>query len=460
MDYGSMVNLMDRQRLFYYSGKTKSLEFRIFQLKKLRDVIVQYEAEVLDALQLDLGKSAFEGYLTEVGTIIGDIDYMLKNLKHFVRSKKIKTPLALLGGCSSIVPEPLGLVLIIGPWNYPLHLTLRPLVGAMAAGNCIIVKPSEMAPRTSMIIKKILSNTFEENYISVIEGGKEEAADLLKQRFDYIFYSGGEVVGKIVMESAAKYLTPVTLELGGKNPCIVDHSADLKSAARRIAWGKFLNAGQTCVAPDYLLVHEKIKDNLISNLVRVIKDFYGVNPKESPHYGRIINELHFDRLIRLIKSGRVLSGGDIDREMKYIAPTIIENVTWEDPIMQEEIFGPLLPVIEYKDLDEAINIVNHRPKSLALYLFTKEKGISNRIIRGTSSGGVCVNDTISHMVSNQLPFGGVGASGMGKYHGRASFDTFSHQKSVLLASSLFDLKDKYPPYKVSLNRIKKLMKLI
>jgi aldehyde dehydrogenase (NAD+) len=426
---------------------------------KLKAVLAKSEADILNALKKDLGKCDFEAYTTEVALVINDIDYMIKNIKRLSKPKKVKTPLMYIGGSSYVIPEPFGVVLIIGPWNYPFQLVMSPLVGAIAAGNCAVIKPSEFSPHISKVISKLIKETFSQNYIAVVEGGIETSQLLLEQKFDYIFFTGGTGIGKIVMAAAAKNLTPVTLELGGKSPCIVNYNANLKYAAKRIVWGKFLNAGQTCVAPDYLLVHKKIKEELLKNVIETVKEFYGDEPSISNFYSKIINERHFDRLISLLDEGKVLVGGKHNRENLYIAPTVVDPTSIQSKIMQEEIFGPILPVIEYEELNEAISFVNARPKPLALYFFSNDRKSMDRVIKETSSGGVCINDTISHITTPYLPFGGVGDSGMGNYHGSSSFDTFSHKKSVLRNQMTFDIKIKYPPYNISLNIIKKIMKL-
>jgi len=401
-----------------------------------------------------------EAYTTEIGIIKSEIRFMIKHLHHFMRPQKVKTPLLFPAGSCFTIAEPLGVVLIMGTWNYPFHLTLMPLVGAIAAGNCAIIKPSELAPRSSALIKRIIGSTYPEDFIAAVDGGAQESAALLDQKFDYIFYTGGGAVGRLVMAAAARNLTPVTLELGGKSPCIVDKDADIACATRRIAFGKYSNAGQTCIAPDYALVHEEIKDSFLSGMQEVIEVFFGPDPQKSGDYGRIINKRHFHRLVKLMGHGNFVIGGQKDEEDLYISPTVMDGVSWEDPIMQEEIFGPVLPVITYEDLDNAIQMINRRPKPLALYIFSNNKDRQARVISRTSSGGACINDTISHIVPHSLPFGGVGESGTGSYHGRASFETFSHRKSILKTSTRIDIKSKYPPYKIPLAGIKKIMQFM
>ena len=451
-------NKLKIQRDFFRTDITKDLSFRIDALKKLKEAIKSNRNVILDCLLEDLDKCHFEGFATEVNLVISEIDYMLRNLKKLIKPKKVRTPLAYFGGKSFIISEPYGQALIIGPWNYPFQLTFAPLVGAIAAGNCAVIKPSELSPKTSAITKKIISETFDERYIMVFEGDANVSKALLDYKFDYIFFTGGTAVGKVVMQAAAKNLTPVTLELGGKSPCIVDSNTNIENAARRIAWGKFINAGQTCVAPDYVLAESSIKEKLIAEIKKSIKDFYGDMPIESKHYCRIINRKHFSRLTNYLKNLQVAIGGKFDCENLRIEPTVVEGLTGNEDIMQEEIFGPILPVLTYNKIEDAIAFVNERPKPLALYIFTNNKKISDRILKQTSSGGVSINDTISHITSANLPFGGVGESGMGNYHGKATFDVFSHKRSVLRSSMMIDAKIKYPPYKMSVDLFEKAAK--
>lgn len=398
--------------------------------------------------------------MTEVGMVINEIDYMINNIKKLSKIKKVRTPLIFAGGSSYIVPEPYGTVLIIGPWNYPFQLVMLPLVGAIAAGNCAVVKPSELSPNVSSVITKIINDNFDKEYVVSVEGGIETSEQLLSQKFDYIFYTGSTLVGKIVMEAAAKNLTPVTLELGGKSPCIIDKDTNLENAARRIAWGKLINCGQTCVAPDYFFVHKSIKDELISGIIAAINEFYGSDPIQSNKYSKIINEKHFNRLLSLIDNENVIYGAEYDKEKLKISPTILYPVSKDSKVMQDEIFGPIMPIMEYDNLDDVINFINDRPKPLALYFFSNDKSKVQRILTETSSGGVCINDTINHIVTSYLPFGGVGDSGMGNYHGKATFDTFSHKKSVLKNQMRLDFKMKYPPYNVPENLMKKVFKYL
>lgn len=446
--------IVSRQRQFFATGKTKEVNFRCEQLHKLKAAIKQHSGDILNALYADLHKPEFEGYFELAVT--QDIDYALKHIKSWVKPKKVKTPLTQFPASARIYPEPLGVVLIIGPWNYPFSLMISPLIGAIAAGNCAILKPSEIAPHTSKLLAEIIEVTFAPEYIAAIQGGIETSRQLLTEKFDHIFFTGGTKVGKIIMEAAAKHLTPVTLELGGKSPCIVDRDLNLTEAAKRITWGKFINAGQICIAPDYLLVNKKIKSDLLAEIKKCIHDFYGDNPAESPDYARIINQNQFDRLTKLLQNENIALGGETNSSDRYIAPTIIDGVSLDAPIMLEEIFGPILPVIAYENLEEAISIINSRPKPLALYIFSGDRDIQQRILHATSSGGVCINDTVMQVSLNELPFGGVGDSGIGSYHGLASFETFSHYKSVFNKSFLFELNWRYAPYKDKLEQFKKM----
>lgn len=448
--------IIREQRLFFATGRTKDVAFRLEQLKVLRKAVLDNQAAIIEALKADLNKPIFESYATEIGSV-KEIDYAIKQLKSWTKPQKVASTPEQFPSTAMIYPEPLGVVLIIAPWNYPFQLIISPLVGAIAAGNCAILKPSELAPHTSQIVAQIFQNNFEPAYISVVEGGVETSQQLLKEKFDHIFFTGGTAVGKIIMEAAAQHLTPVTLELGGKSPCIVDADINLEHTARRITWGKFINAGQTCIAPDYILVEKSIKKDLIEALKNCIQEFYGDEPEKSCDYARIINKKHFSRLATLLNQGDIITGGTINPETFYIAPTLIDNISLDAPIMQEEIFGPILPVIEYNDLSSAIAIVNSQPKPLALYLFSKNKNLQQRILRETSSGSVCINDTVMQVGIPDLPFGGVGASGIGNYHGKASFDTFSHQKSVLKKSFLLDLKWRYAPYEGKLDLLKRII---
>ncbi len=449
-------DVIEAQRQFFATGKTKDLEFRIEQLERLKQGVIDSKELIINALNQDLKKSEVEAYLIEVG-VIREINYVLKHIKSWAKPKTVARPIDQFPSVARIYPDPLGVVLIISPWNYPFQLTISPLLGAIAAGNCVTLKPSEIAPHTSRLVADLIRKTFDPSYIAVIEGGVEASQELLSQKFDHIFFTGGTQVGRIVMEAAAKHLTPVTLELGGKSPCIVETDIDLPTACKRIVWGKFMNAGQTCIAPDYLLVNRRIKADFLVGLERTITEFYGQNPINNPDYGRIINDKQFARLQGLLQEGEIIVGGQTDAGDRYIAPTVIDGVSLTSPIMQEEIFGPILPVLNYDKLDEAIALINQKPKPLALYLFSNDKQKQQQVLRETSSGGVCINDTITHLGVSELPFGGVGESGMGSYHGKASFDTFSHRKSVLEKSFRFDLDFRYPPYKNKLNFIKRFI---
>ncbi|EJE7234507.1 TPA: aldehyde dehydrogenase [Clostridium botulinum] len=454
----SIRNMLKKQKDFFEKGYTKDINFRIETLKKLKHNIKMNENNIFKALKIDLNKSEFETFITEIGIVYDEINGAIKNIKKWSKPKKVKTPITNFLASSYIYNEPYGVALIIAPWNYPFQLIMAPLVGAISAGNCVLLKPSELAVETEKIIVKIIKETFSDEYIGVVTGGVKESEALLKEKFDYIFYTGGINVGKIVMRAAAEHLTPITLELGGKSPCIVDKDANMDLAARRITWGKFLNAGQTCVAPDYLVVHKNIKEKLISSIENYIIEFFGENAFENEEYPRIINERHFKRLEGYLKEGKIVFGGKTDISNLYIEPTIIEGINLKNRIMEEEIFGPIFPVIEFEDIDEVIDIIKNNPKPLALYYFSEDKEKQEIIIKNISFGGGCINDTIMHLSTSTLPFGGVGSSGIGGYHGRASFDTFSHKKSILKKSNLIDIKIRYAPFKGKINLAKKLFK--
>jgi aldehyde dehydrogenase (NAD+) len=441
---------------FFQTGKTKDITFRIQQLKTLKQAIIDNETAIFNALKADLNKPLVESFMAEIALVVKEIEYAIKNIKSWIKPKKSQIPWQFIPASAKIYPEPLGVVLIIGAWNYPFQLVIAPLIGAIAAGNCAIVKPSEIASHTSNLIAEIFDKYFDKSYLAVIEGGVEASQHLLAEKFDHIFFTGGTAVGKIVMEAAAKNLTPITLELGGKSPCIVDTDIDIKVAARRITWGKFFNAGQTCLAPDYLLVDKKIQNNLINEIKKCLQEFYGENPAKSPDYARIINQKQFNRLENYLKDGKIIIGGETISEQRYIAPTVIDSISWEDPVMQEEIFGPILPVIEFTDIKQAINKINSQPKPLALYLFSQNKTLQKQILQETSFGGGCINHTLIHYSVPSLPFGGTGNSGIGSYHGKAGFDTFSHYKSVLKKPFLLDVKLLYPPYEGKLALIRRI----
>ena len=451
----SVKDIIRNQREFFATGKTKDVEWRIEQLKRLKQAIIDEQEAIVNAVKADLGRPDFEAYL-EIAAI-AEINYALKNIKSWVKPKKVSTSIDQFPASAQIYPEPLGVVLIIAPWNYPFQLMISPLTGAIAAGNCAVLKPSEIAANTSRVISDIIQKTFDPAYIAVVEGGVETSQQLLEEKFDHIFFTGGTAIGKIVMQAAAKHLTPVTLELGGKSPCIVDSDVDLKSAAKRITWGKYLNAGQTCIAPDYLLVDRRIKSSLLTEIQKCVKEFYGDDPSQSPDYARLISRRHFERLEPLLRDGKIVIGGQSNPEEKYIDPTVIDQVSWESPVMQDEIFGPILPVLEYTDLKEAIAQINARPKPLALYIFSKDKQKQKQVLQETSSGGVCINDTVMQFGVSTLPFGGIGDSGIGNYHGKFSFDTFSHYKSVLKKGFRFAPDWRYPPYKDKLSLLKRII---
>jgi aldehyde dehydrogenase (NAD+) len=433
------------------------MRWRVEQLNALRRMLDEKEGEILEALALDLGKSVFEAWVSEIGFLKQEIGYTTKHLADWMQPQRVGAPIIQQPARATIVREPLGVVLIIGPWNYPLQLVLAPLIGAIAAGNCSLIKPSELAANTSALLARLIPVYLDRHAVEVVEGAVEETTALLKERFDHIFFTGGATVGRIVMRAASEYLTPVTLELGGKSPCIVDEKVDLAVAAKRIIWGKFLNAGQTCVAPDYLLVHRAVAEPLMRAMKSALTDFYGDDPRNSPDYGRIISRRHFDRLVSLMDGMDVEVGGEKDEESRYLAPTIISRPPSDSPLMSEEIFGPLLPFVVVDSIGEAIDQINARPRPLALYLFSKDKAVHETVVAETSSGGVCINDVVVHLLPHELPFGGVGESGMGAYHGRASFECFSHSKSLLNRSTKIDPRRRYPPYnRRHLNIIKRL----
>ena len=452
--------LVITQREYFHTEETKPLEFRRRQLRMLEAALYQHEDEILEALRADLGKSAYEAYMTELGIVHTEINYMLKHMAKLAKPKRVRVAMGQLPGRAYPRMEPYGVVLILSPWNYPLLLTLMPLAAAMAAGNTVVLKPSDYSRHTSEVLAKIMQEIFPPEYITVLQGGRAVNQSLLDQRFDYIFFTGGETVGKLVMRSAAEHLTPITLELGGKSPCIVDETADIDLAAKRIVWGKLINAGQTCVAPDYLLVHRSIRDKLLQAMPRYIEAFYGSDTLHNELYPKIISEKHFRRLTKLIDSASdtVIYGGRTDEALQKIEPTLLEPIDWASPVMQEEIFGPILPILVYDDLDELIKTLAVKPKPLALYLFTESKAVEERVLGGLSFGGGCINDTIMHLASSHLPFGGVGDSGMGSYHGTESFKTFSHKKSILKKGRFLDIPLRYPPFKQDLRWLKRLMK--
>ncbi len=451
---------INNSKAFFNTHKTKNLKFRKQQLKLLSKNIKNHENELLDALYKDLGKSKVEAYATEIGMLLKSIKLMRKELKNWSKTKQTDTPLYLFPTKSYIKKEPYGTVLIIGPFNYPVQLVFEPLIGAIAAGNTAIVKPSELTPHVAIVIKDIIEDTFDEAYVSVVEGGIEETQALLSLPFDYMFFTGSEKVGKIVYEAAARKLIPVTLELGGKSPVIVDDTANIKVASERISFGKFTNAGQTCVAPDYILVQRKVKNDLIKALKKTITEFYGENIEKSPDFGRIVNQKHFNRLNDLIQihKDNVVFGGNSSKEDLYIEPTLLDNITNDNKIMKEEIFGPILPIITYDNFDEVLEIIQSKSKPLSLYLFSEDENMTHRVVEELSFGGGAINDTLMHLANPNLPFGGVGSSGIGQYHGKYSFDTFSHMKSYTFKSTRLESSLFFPPYKGKFKYIKTFFK--
>jgi aldehyde dehydrogenase (NAD+) len=449
--------LVGALRAYFETGATKPLSWRLSQLDALEHFLKEREQDILDALRADLGKPAAEAFGAEIGLTLSEIRLARKKLASWMKPERVLTSLLAMPGRSYIYREPLGVTLIIAPWNYPFQLVVLPLIGAIAAGNCAVVKPSEISPNVSALIAKWLPKYLDRRAVQVVEGGVPETTALLLERWDHILYTGNGTVGRIVMEAAAKHLTPVTLELGGKSPCIVDESADLDVAAKRIVYGKFFNAGQTCVAPDYVLVHDHVHDALINRMVSMIREFYGDDPKQSPDFARIVNERHHARLTRLLGNTDVVTGGETDVSDRYIAPTILKNVKEDDAVMQEEIFGPILPVISVPSVDSAMGFVNRHAKPLALYVFAGDEAAQDRVLSGTSAGGTVLNHVWLHVGVPELPFGGVGESGMGAYHGRQSFETFSHRRSVLKKPTLPDPPILFPPY--SARKLRWLKKL-
>ncbi|APZ37940.1 aldehyde dehydrogenase [Staphylococcus aureus] len=447
-------------KAFFNTQQTKDISFRKDQLKKLSKAIKSYESDILEALYTDLGKNKVEAYATEIGITLKSIKNARKELKNWTKTKNVDTPLYLFPTKSYIKKEPYGTVLIIAPFNYPFQLVFEPLIGAIAAGNTAIIKPSELTPNVARVIKRLINETFDANYIEVIEGGIEETQTLIHLPFDYVFFTGSENVGKIVYQAASENLVPVTLEMGGKSPVIVDETANIKVASECICFGKFTNAGQTCVAPDYILVHESVKDDLITALSKTLREFYGQNIQQSPDYGRIVNLKHYHRLTSLLNSAQmnIVFGGHSDEDERYIEPTLLDHVTSDSAIMQEEIFGPILPILTYQSLDEAIAFIHQRPKPLSLYLFSEDENATQRVINELSFGGGAINDTLMHLANPKLPFGGVGASGMGRYHGKYSFDTFTHVKSYIFKSTRLESGVHLPPYKGKFKYIKAFFK--
>jgi aldehyde dehydrogenase (NAD+) len=452
--------MIESQRSFYFTGATKDIEFRKQQLVLLKETIKKYEAQVIEALALDLRKSEFEAYSNEIGIVYDSISYFLKNLDEWMKPQSIKTPLHFQPAKSFIVREPYGVTCIIGPFNYPFQLVIEPLIGAIIGGNTAIIKPSESAVHTAIMIKKIIEETFPANYVRVVEGEKDEVTALIHAPFDYIFFTGSVAVGKVVAKAAAERLTPITLELGGKSPVIVDQTANLDVAAKRIAWGKFNNTGQTCVAPDYVLVHESVAKKFSKIMKKTIREFFGVDAQKSADYGRIINERQFDRLQKLIDQERqtVTFGGSTDREDLYIEPTILENITWNSPSMEDELFGPILPILTFKELPQAIHEIRKLPKPLSAYLFSENEKAIAYFLQELPFGGGCINDVITHVGNTYLPFGGVGPSGVNSYHGKASFENFTHAKSIMQRSNKLANSLLYPPYKQKVKLVRSIMR--
>ena len=447
MNEQEIKNILSIQRKYFSTGSTLNVNTRIAALTKLKDSIIKHETEIQEALRRDLGKSNFESYMCETGLVLSEISYMLRHIRSFAREKTVLTPLAQFHSRSYKKPSPYGVVLIMSPWNYPFLLTLDPLVDAIAAGNTIVLKPSAYSHYTSEIIRRIISDCFDRQYVAVVTGGRSENTCLLKEHFDYIFFTGSQSVGREVMKHAAEYLTPVTLELGGKSPCIVEKTANLKLAARRIVFGKYLNCGQTCVAPDYIYCDRSVKDRLIKEIKKQIQKQYGKQPLERDDYGKIINKKHFNRVRNLIDKNKVILGGKADPSTLRIEPTVLDNVTFGDAVMQEEIFGPVMPILTFDSLDEAIRNINSMPHPLALYIFTGDRPAAGKVMSRCGFGGGCINDTIIHLATSEMGFGGFGQSGMGSYHGKDGFDTFTHHKSIVDKKTWLDLPMRYQPYK-------------
>lgn len=437
-------NIVQAQQAYFATGRTRDLSFRMQALTRLKSALDQYQERILSALQEDLQKSHFEGYMTEIGMVKAELSYVKKHMAKWAKPQRVKTPMSQFPAKSFVLKEPYGVVLIMAPWNYPFQLCLEPLIGALAAGNCAVIKPSAYAPHTAQVLQEMIEACYPAEYVTVVTGGRAENLALLDQTFQFIFFTGGATVGRFVMAKAAEHLTPVCLELGGKSPCIVDNTADVRLAAKRIVFGKCLNAGQTCVAPDYVLIDASVKDKFCEYARQYIERFYTKDPLSNPSYPRIINQKHFDRLLGLMQSGHVLYGGHSNSRLQ-IEPTLLDQVAPDSPIMSEEIFGPLLPIVPFTDREEALAFVNARPHPLALYLFTKDKAFEKQVLSSVSFGGGCVNDTIIHLATSHMGFGGVGESGMGQYHGKRSFDLFTHEKSIVRKATWLDLSLRYQP---------------
>ena len=439
-------DILQQQNHFFSSGKTIPAEFRLKQLESLKEAMIRHEADLAAALKEDLGKSRMESYMCEIGLTLSELTWMQKHLRSLMRSKHVSTPAAQFAAKSFRSPSPYGTVLIMSPWNYPVLLTLDPLIDAIAAGNTAVVKPSAYAPCTFDVMKTMIEECFPAHYVAVVDGGRAENQALLQQRFDMIFFTGGKTVGREVLRHAAEYLTPVTLELGGKSPCIVDSTAKIRLAAKRIVFGKYLNCGQTCVAPDYILCDKRIRDELITAILAEIEKQFGKEPLKNPNYGKIINEKHFERILGLINGEKLVYGGQSEPESLRIAPTVLNNITWDDAVMGEEIFGPLLPILTFDTLNEALDTVESHPHPLALYFFSEDKAAQKKVLDTCRFGGGCINDTIIHLATRDMPFGGVGESGMGSYHGRVGFETFSHYRSIVDKKTWMDLPIRYQKY--------------
>ena len=456
MQIEKIATNVNRLREYFASGTSRDIDWRIEQLNQIKRFTAEQESAINSALQADLGKCQLEAWSGEVGYVLSEVDHAIKNIKKWAGNRRVSTPIIAQPGKSYLQPQPLGTVLIIGAWNYPYQLVVAPLIAAIAAGNCAVIKPSELSPETAKILDKLVSSLDNDAFMAV-QGGVEESTEVLKQKFDHILYTGGEAVGKIVMRAAAEHLTPVTLELGGKSPCIVDSSANLEVSVSRIAWCKWMNAGQTCVAPDYVIVEKSFLDTFVTALIAKIKHFYGDDSVNSPDYARIVNKRHWQRIIRYLDGQNVAFGGESNEASLHIAPTVLVDPALDSAIMQEEIFGPLLPIITVDKIDDAIALINQRPKPLAMYLFTKDLHLEGRVLNETTAGNMCINDGMMFMTNKELPFGGVGTSGMGSYSGQSGFDTFSHLKAVMKRSFAFDVDLRYPPY--TDNKLKWLKRL-
>lgn len=449
--------LVANQHAYFRTGATLPVSARLEALDRLRRNICQMQPDIQAALQADLGKHPYESYFSEIGQVLEELSHLRSHLRKWAKPRKVRTPMTLFPAKSRRYPQPYGVVLVMSPWNYPFMLSMSPVLGAIAAGNCVILKPSAYAPATSQVLSQLIASTFDPQFVTVVQGGRAENTALLDQRVDYIFFTGGVTVGKEVMRRAAQNLIPITLELGGKSPCIVDETADIPLAAKRIVFGKFLNAGQTCVAPDYVLVQESVKDQLVQHLQQAVESTLGPDPLSNPEYGKIINDKHYHRILGLLEGQTILCGGQA--QDGKIAPTILDNVDPQSPVMQEEIFGPILPVLTYSSTQDAVDFVSNREKPLALYLFSRSREMQHTVTTHLSFGGGCFNDTILHLATPYLPFGGVGNSGMGSYHGKASFDTFTHYKSILMGGQHVDIPLRYHPYTPSkFNLLKRFLK--